>query len=193
MLERFEVFLSDILQNIGIFGPILASALIIIESIVPILPLFVLITFNFFVFGKFAGFIISWVCTCIGCCISFFVIRKNIQNFWYKHLKSKGLISKNTMTKINNLTFEQLVTIIAIPFTPAFLINVFCGLSKMSFKKYLTAIIIGKIFIVYFWGIIGISLLESIRHPIYLLKVLLMLFIAFILAKVINKKLNIND
>lgn len=193
MLEAIDTFIEVMLQHLGAWGPIAGSFLIIIESIIPILPLFVFITLNFLAFGKVLGFIISWVCTCIGCSISFFLFRRGFQTFFYKHLKEKGLISEETMKKITSLKFEQLVTIIALPFTPAFLINIACGLSKMSYKKYLTAILIGKIFIVYFWGFVGVGLIESIKNPKYLIEVGVMLLIAYIISKVVNKKLNIRD
>ena len=97
------------------------------------------------------------------------------------------------MKKISNLKFEQLVTIIALPFTPAFLINIACGLSNMKYKKFLTAILLGKIFIVYFWGFIGVGLIESIKNPKYLIEVFVMVIIAYIIIKIVNKKLNIRD
>ena len=61
----------------------------------------------------------------------------------------------------------------------------------MSYKKFITALMIGKAFIVYFWGFVGVSLLESIKNPKYLIKVGIMLLVAYIRSKVVNKKLKI--
>ncbi|MBE6154599.1 MAG: TVP38/TMEM64 family protein [Firmicutes bacterium] len=193
MFGIIDTFIDNLLQNFGLWGPILGCIFIIVESIIPVLPLFVFITLNFLAFGNILGFIISLVFTCIGCTISFILFRKKVQSWWYKKLKSKGIISKQTMNIITSLKFEQLTTIIALPFTPAFLVNVACGLSKMSFKKFILAIIIGKTFVVYFWGFVGVSLLESIKNPIYLIRVSILLIFAYIISKVINKKLNIVD
>lgn len=191
MFEMIDGFIDSMLQSLGVWGPIAGCFFIIIESMIPILPLFVFITLNFLAFGSFWGFLISWVCTCIGCSISFFLFRKKIQTWWYKRLKKKGLISESTMNRITSLKFEQLTTIIAIPFTPAFLVNIACGLSKMSYKKFLIALMIGKIFIVYFWGFVGVGLLESIKNPTYLIRVLIMLAVAYIISKIVNAKLKI--
>lgn len=193
MFETIDTFLDTMLQGLGIWGPIVGCFLITIESMVPILPLFVFITLNFLAFGNIFGFLISWFFTCIGCSISFFLFRKKVQTWWYKRLKSRGLLSTKTMNKITSLKFEQLTTIIAIPFTPAFLINIACGLSKMSYKKFLIALMIGKTFLVYFWGFVGVSLIESLKHPTYLIKVFIMLFIAYVFSMIINKKLNIKE
>lgn len=191
MFEMIDTFIDTTLQSLGMWGPILACFFITIESMVPILPLFVFITIVFLAFGNIVGFLIAWIFTCLGCFISFLLFRNKVQTFFYKRLKAKGLISSDTMNKITSLKFEQLSTIIAIPFTPAFLVNIACGLSKMSYKKFLLALMIGKVFLVYFWGFVGVGLVESIKHPTYLIKVLVLLFLAYLVSKIVNKKLNI--
>ena len=85
------------------------------------------------------------------------------------------------------MDIPQLVVLIAIPFTPAFLINIGAGLSKISYKRYLFALIIGKIFLVYFWGYIGVSLIESFHNPIIFLRVGFLLLIAYIISYFVNK------
>jgi len=191
MFDAIDVFIDTTLQSLGVWGPIVGCFFITIESCVPILPLFVFITLNFLAFGSLIGFLISWIFTCLGCSLSFFLFRSKFQTWWYKRLKQKGLISTDTMNKITSLKFEQLTTIIAIPFTPAFLVNIACGLSKMSYKKFLAALMIGKGFLVYFWGFVGVSLVESLTHPTYLLRVLVLLVIAYLFSKIINKKLKL--
>ncbi len=191
MFDMIDTFIESTLQGMGIWGPIVGCFFITIESMLPILPLFVFITLNFLAFGNIIGFIISWFFTCIGCSISFFLFRSKVQTWWYKKLKAKGLISTETMNKITSLKFEQLATIIAVPFTPAFLVNIACGLSKMSYKKFVGALMIGKAFLVYFWGFVGVSLVESLKHPEYLVKVVILIVIAYIISKIISKKFNI--
>lgn len=191
MFEAIDSFIDVTLQSLGLWGPIVGCFFITIESMVPILPLFVFITLNFLAFGSFWGFIISWFFTCVGCFLSFFLFRKKVQTFLIKRLNSKGLVSKKTLNKIKSLKFEALTTIIAIPFTPAFLVNIACGLSDMDYKKYLAALLIGKVFLVYFWGFVGVGLVESITNPVYLIKVVLLLLIAYVISKIVNKKLNI--
>lgn len=191
MFDMIDTFIESTLQGMGMWGPIVGCFFITIESMLPILPLFVFITLNFLAFGNIIGFIISWFFTCIGCSLSFFLFRSKFQTWWYKRLKAKGLISTQTMNKITSLKFEQLATIIAVPFTPAFLVNIACGLSQMTYKKFVGALMIGKAFLVYFWGFVGVSLVESLKHPEYLLKVVVLLFIAYIFSKLISKKFNI--
>ncbi len=191
MFELIDTFIDTTLQGLGVLGPIVGCFFIVIESMIPILPLFVFITLNFLAFGNIWGFIISWVFTCIGCFISFLLFRKKVQTWLFKRIKKRGLISEHTIDVITNLKFEQFATIIAIPFTPAFLVNIVAGLSKMSYKKYIGALLIGKMFLVYFWGFVGVSLIESIKNPIYLVRVLVLLLIAYVISRVVNKKFKI--
>lgn len=191
MFEAIDTFIDTTLQGMGVWGPIVGCFFILIESMVPVLPLFVFITLNFLAFGNILGFIISWIFTCIGCFISFLLFRCKVQTWLFKRLKKQGIISEHTIDVITNLKFEELTTIIAIPFTPAFLVNIAAGLSKMSYKKFLGALLIGKIFLVYFWGFVGVSLIESIKNPIYLVRVGVLLVVAYVLSKIISKKFKI--
>ena len=86
----------------------------------------------------------------------------------------------------------NLILVIAIPFTPAFLINIAAGLAKMDKKKFIISIFIGKIFMVYFWGFIGVSLIESLKNPLIVIRVVILLLFAYILSVIAKKILKIN-
>lgn len=192
LLKQIDIFITEILNNIGLLAPILAGILIVVESIIPVLPLSVFITLNFYYFGSLLGFMISWILTCIGCYISFIIFRKNLKlSFDNKFIKNKETKIAKWMTIINRLKLEQLVLILAIPFTPAFIINIVAGLSSMKQNKFIIAILISKIFLVYFWGFIGITVLDSFKEPIKILQVIFISAIAFIISKIVNKKFNI--
>lgn len=194
LLENIDTLSETILNNLGAWGAVLSCFLITIESILPILPLCVFVTFNFVTFGNILGFIISWAFTIIGCMLSFMLFRTKIKSWVEKKLiKGKtGNEIKKIMKFIDRISLSSLAMLVAIPFTPAFAVNIAAGLSNISKKKFLVAIIIGKVFMVYFWGYIGTTLLESITHPIYLARILIMLLIAYIISKIVNKHFNID-
>lgn len=187
---HFFEFIKELIHNIGIFGPILSCCLIVIESMVPILPLAVFITFYFWYFGSIVGFIISWLFTILGCCISFVLSDKGIKNFYDDKLLKNNKVKKFTKL-FEKLSLSQLVVLISIPFTPAFLINIVAGVTNTTFKKFFSSIVIGKIFLVWFWGYIGTSLIESINNPIILIKIFVIVVIAYIVSKIVNIKLKI--
>lgn len=61
----------------------------------------------------------------------------------------------------------------------------------MDFKKYFTALLIGKISLVYFWGFVGTSFIESMSNPIILIKIFTLLVITYIISVIVNKILKI--
>lgn len=191
LFNSFYIFIMNTIDALGVYGPLLGSLFIILESIIPPLPLFVFITINFVAFGKVLGFIISWICTCIGCTLSYYFVKKLFRNWVVNKIKDVNLLTK-CMNYVENLSLTQVTMILSIPFTPAFMVNIAAGLCNMNFKKFLTAILISKIFLVYFWGIVGTGLLESFHNPTSLITVVVMIVIAYILSIVIKKVFKID-
>lgn len=194
LLENVDTISETLLNDLGAWGAVLSCFLITIESILPILPLCVFVTFNFFTFGNILGFLISWAFTILGCMLSFMLFRTKVKSWVEKKLiKGKtGSEVKKLMNFIDKISLSSLAILVAIPFTPAFAVNIAAGLSNISKKKFLAGILIGKVFMVYFWGYIGTTLLESITHPIYLARILVMLIIAYIISKIVNKHFNLD-
>lgn len=189
ILKDLDELLSTIFNNLGAFAPVLACLLILVESILPVLPLAVFVTINFYYLGTIQGFILSWALTCVGCYISFALCRTKFKKHFDNMLdKKEHKKLKQMMKALNNLKMEQIACIVAIPFTPAFLVNIAAGLSNMDKKKFIISIAIGKLFMVYFWGFIGTSLIDSLKDPIILIKIVVALLLAFIISKIINRK-----
>ena len=186
MLQNFSDYIESLVLSMGSYAPIAACLFILIESIIPILPLFVFITINFIAFGPIFGFIISWIFTCLGCFLSFYLVRKNIRSWNQTRLNQANLFYK-CLNYINNLSLTSITVILAIPFTPAFMMNIAAGLSNMKFKKFAIAILISKVFLVYFWGYVGVSLIESFKNPIALIKIAIMVVLAYLLSLCASK------
>lgn len=193
-MEELLISLYDFIMNIinssSIFGPLFASFLIFIESIIPALPLCLFITIVMIAYGYILGFIISYILTILGCFFSFFLCRKYLKKFFNKKIRKIKEFDK-IMIIIDKISFSKLVLLIALPFTPAFLINIASSLSEMNFKKFALAIIIGKVSLVFFWGFIGTSLLESLKNPKIMIVIFIMLFISYLLSKIVAKKVEI--
>lgn len=191
ILFNLEEYSQVYLTNLGVWGGVIGCLLIIVESMLPVLPLFVFITLAFYAFGDFLGFILSWISTCLGCFISFSLFRSKIKGWFEKKFVKPNSQVKKIVKVIDKMKMSSLALLVAIPFTPAFAINIAAGLSNIPKRKFIYAILIGKMFMVYFWGYIGTTLIESITHPIYLVKILLMLVMAFIVSKIVTKVLKV--
>lgn len=194
VIENIDTYSEMLLNNLGIWGVIISCLLIVSESILPVLPLCVFVTFNFYTFGNIIGFILSWLCTVSGCMLSFILFRTKIKGWFEKKFinKKTGTEIKKIMNFIDKISLSGLAMLVAIPFTPAFAVNIAGGLSNISLKKYFTAMFIGKAFMVYFWGYIGTTLLESLTHPEYLARIIVMVMLAYIISKIINKHFNLD-
>ena len=179
-----------IVQYSGYFGAFLGCLIIFIESIIPVIPLMVFITLNFIVFGNLLGFIISWVFTILGCIFSYMIFKYGFGDKFSKLTEDKNKIKKYS-NAFKNISFINLSLLIALPLTPAFMVNIVAGLNKMDFKKYVCSLIVGKIGLVYFWGYVGTSFIESISNPLVLFKIAIILCITYVISLILNKMLKI--
>lgn len=188
LINEVILWLQEFVNNCPyVFSIFVGMFVIVLESIIPMLPLGVFIALNMLLFGNILGFILSWIATSIGCVLSFYLVRK----IFNKRFEDKTKDNKKIMIlmkKINRLPFSSFVLITALPFTPAFAINIAAGLSKMSIKKFTLGILIAKLFIAYFWGFIGTTFLQSVTDISVLAKLVLMLLAAYVISKLVMKK-----
>lgn len=174
--------ITEVLGNLGIFS---GFFLVFLESIIPVLPISVFIALNVITYGNVVGFFVSWLATVLGCMFSFYLSRRFSNYIDKKTNKNKKI--KQFKESINKISYANLLILFAIPFTPAFPINIAAGLSNMNYKKYFLALFIGKIPMVYFWAFIGKSLSESLTDITVLAKLLFMIILAYLVGKVVNK------
>lgn len=190
MTELIDTFVSTAIDYLQIYGLPFGFFLIILESIIPALPLGVFVAFNMMAFGTILGFLLSWSATIIGCILSYFLFYKVVGK-WLKNKLRKVDKYHKLISRISHIKFTTLVLVIALPFSPAFAINIAAGIAKIDFKKFLVALLVGKMSVIYFWGYIGKSLLESITDFNTLITVSIMLLLSYIISKLINKKFKI--
>ena len=136
MLDKLQIYLQlivDYLLQIGLIG---VFFLVVLESIIPALPLSIFVGLNIITYGNILGYVISYFGTIVGCMLSFITFRYILRNYFYKIFKEKTRVKiENIMKKMTNIDFNTLAVIIAIPFTPAFLVNIAAGLSNIPIKK----------------------------------------------------------
>lgn len=173
-------------------GLVFGFLLVLLESIIPILPLGVFVTLNVTSFGFFMGIFISWFATCLGCFLSYLIFYYLSNNVIYRLFgtKVKKRLEKASM-KFKSIPLSNLAVIIALPFTPSFLINIIGGISGISRKKFILALFIGKIFMIFFWGYVGKSLIESITDIKTIMIIVMLILLAYFISKFVSKKADI--
>ncbi len=189
-LTQFDQLLNDFLLSLGVLAPIISSVLIILEGTLAFLPLFVFITINILTLGSLLGLFTSWILTILGSLICFTLFKKGFAKLFSKKFKKTGNKFRKTIKK---LKFTQIVLLIAIPFMPSFFVNMGAGIAKISTKKYFYALIIGKLFVVLFWGYVGKNIVECLTNPVAIVKIIILVFFAYIIAMIVNKKFDLDE
>ena len=182
VLEALNELINNLLNLLGSWGALLGCVFILFESIIPMLPLSLFITLNFVTFGSIIGFIISWVFTVLGCMMSYYLFKSAVSEKRLSKFKENNTLKK-VINVIENMNFTSLVTLIAIPFTPAFAVNIAAGICRVPKRKFLLALMLGKISLVYFWGFVGVGLIESLKNPSKLIGVVILIVIVYIIQK----------
>lgn len=190
VLEALNELINNLLNLLGSWGALLGCVFILFESIIPMLPLSLFITLNFMTFGNIIGFIISWIFTVLGCMMSYYIFRSSVSEKRLNKFKENNTLKK-VINVIENMSFTSLVTLIAIPFTPAFAVNIAAGICRVPKRKFLLALMLGKISLVYFWGFVGVGLIESLKNPSKLIGVVILIVIVYIISYILSKKLKI--
>ena len=191
-LNNIIDILHNWLEQAGVWGGLVSCGLIIIEPLLPFLPMFIFVTVNLLIFGYVLGFFLSYICSVLGCLLFYIVVNKLLSKKAYKFYKDRKNLNE-LVNRYKKIKFETLTTIISLPFTPGFMINLLSAISNMPLKKYMAAEAIAKIFITIFWGFMGVSLIKCFEDPKYLIIIGLMLVCGYAFSKIINKKYNLND
>lgn len=179
---------TDFVSNGGLLCGFL---LVFIECFIPMLPLNIFVALNINSFGIIVGISISWVATCLGSIICYYIFKYLDTKFTEKFLNRKLIVKiRRALHTFEKINFSELVLLVTLPFTPSFLINILCGLVKMTKKKFISALLIGKIFSIVFWGYIGKSFIDSLTDIKSLVFIGITLLIAYIISKIISKKFN---
>lgn len=193
-MENIQLFVDELINYMISFGPTGGFLLLILEPFIPILPMGVVVGLNILSFGKVTGFILSYVANILGCMLSFMIFRQFVKDKyikWFSKENQKKI--EKWMHKLSDIKLTTLAVLFAIPLTPAFLVNIAGGLSDISYKKYLMALIVGKPAMLLFYSYITVSLVESLNNPIILIRVVILIVVTYIIGKVIEKMVKVDD
>lgn len=188
MQEVFDNIVNFFIENLKNFGPLFGVFIIILESILPILPLAVFLSFNYVAFGPIFGFIINWVATSLGCFLSYYIFKKGFGDKWDKDAKKDSKV-RDVLKYINKLSLPSLVLLIALPFTPAFAVNIAAGLSNMTPKKFIPAVLIAKPSIIFFWSYVGMSVIKSGGDIKKIIQMILIVILTYLISLLIQRKI----
>ncbi|WP_282035044.1 TVP38/TMEM64 family protein [Metabacillus indicus] len=182
MMEFFEDYKS--------FGPVLGIGLPLLEAFLPFLPLVVFIVANANSYGLWFGFLYSWIGSCLGALILFFLVRKYGQERFFRFISRHQSVQK-MMGWIERHGFGPLFILLCFPFTPSAAVNVVAGLSKVSIWQFCLAVMSGKLVMIFLVSFIGYDLRAIITQPERTLIAAVVIFLLWLIGKQVEKRLNV--
>lgn len=193
MLKEWYALVTSVEFWIGVlevfkdFGPAAPILLTCIESLIPALPLVVIVTFNVTAHGAVLGFLYSWIGTSIGCTIVFLFFRRIVK----KHLKN-WIERKPTFQKalnwVGNISGQALFVIAMMPFTPSVFVNLAFGLSDFDELRFLKILICAKSLMMILLAFFGNSVAQAFDDPKYLIVAGIILFVLWWMSKKVRDR-----
>ncbi|MEM5016547.1 TVP38/TMEM64 family protein [Metabacillus indicus] len=185
-IERMMEFFKDYKS----FGPVLGIGLPLLEAFLPFLPLVVFIVANANSYGLWFGFLYSWIGSCLGALILFFLVRKYGQERFFRFISRHQSVQK-MMGWIERHGFGPLFILLCFPFTPSAAVNVVAGLSKVSIWQFCLAVMSGKLVMIFLVSFIGYDLRAIITQPERTLIAAVVIFLLWLIGKQVEKRLNV--
>lgn len=155
--------------------------IMVIQNSFTIIPLIIIITLNYALFGFVNGLIWSWFTSIIAAGIWFFGSRYFF-NDWVQKKSNPELLTKMEQ---NGLLFVFQARII--PFVPTSLINILSGLSSITFKHFIIGTMFGNLIFFFVLSLIPAGLMEGNMEQNILLGIAIIL-VGFVFFFRVKKK-----
>ncbi|CAM4250218.1 TVP38/TMEM64 family protein [Lacicoccus alkaliphilus] len=178
IFERFEQF--------GIFA---GFFLVILESFVPVLPLFAIVILNINSYGFILGFLISYTASVTGSYLVFLVVRFLFRDTAQRYIHSKEKLER-MLRFVDERGFTFAFVLLALPFTPTSVVNVIAALSNMKSKVYLFILIAAKVIMIGSMALVGYDITEFFNSPLRLIFSSVLLVVLYLFSKWYQRYLN---
>ena len=138
--DRLQVAVKEA----GIWGPLLFIGIQIVQVVVPIIPGGITCVAGVVIFGPLEGFLYNYIGIVIGSIINFALARSYGQTF-IRSMVSEKLYEKYIGWLSERERFDKLFALaIFFPVAPDDFLCMLAGLTKMTYKKFTTIILLGK-------------------------------------------------
>lgn len=186
------VFWNDLanrIENFGLLAPILLAML---ESLIPALPLVLIVILNVNIYGLWVGFFTSYLGTMLGATIMFMLYR-TISYYGLHEKLHKFKSTDKIIGWVNRQTMPVIIVLSMLPSTPSSFMNLAFGLAQYSKRKYLISIAIGKIVMIGLFAFFG-SVFQAQENQVWIyLGSAVLLVLTYFISKFIHKKTGIGD
>ncbi|HZG61563.1 MAG TPA: TVP38/TMEM64 family protein [Anoxybacillus sp.] len=181
-----------LLEHYRSFGIVPGIVLPLLESFLPILPLFVFVMANAAAFGLWKGFIISWAGACIGSLLVFYLARKVGQKRFFVFLSRHPKV-RQLMNWVERHGFGPLFLLYCFPFTPSAAVNAVAGLSRVSIQQFALAVIFGKMVMIFTISFIGYDIVSLVKQPLRTVFVAIVVFLLWYIGKLVETRFSFTE
>lgn len=159
--------------------------IMVIQNSFTIIPLILIISINYALFGFFNGLLWSWFTSIIGAAIWFYGSRYFFHD-WVQRKTNPDLLAR-----MENNGFLFVFQARIIPFVPTSLINIIGGLSTIRFKHFIIGTIAGNFIFFFVLSLIPAGLMSGNADNYILLSITLLLlgFVIFFRVKKKGKRM----
>lgn len=187
IIDIFKIaFWIDLVNKFAELGEIVGVLLAMIEAFFPPLPLSLFVTINVMAFGFWKGYLVSWIGTCIGSILVFFLIKRFGKKRFEKLLYNNHKL-ENIFIWIREKGFVPIFILLTFPFTPSIVVCGFAGLAGVKTREYIFGVVFGKLIMVLSLSFIGYNIKSFIEQPLKsVFFISITLLISFIAKKVIS-------
>ena len=139
-----EKYMKELLNQSGLFAPIVFIFLQAFQVVVPVLPGSIGCAFGVMFFGAIWGFVYNYVGICAGSVLAF-LVAKHYGTVFVKNVTGNKFYTKYQKFLNKKKEFERLFALlIFLPVAPDDFLCYLAGVSSMSFKRFTIIILLGK-------------------------------------------------
>lgn len=163
--------LRQFILSYGSWAPLVSIALMVIQSLVPIVPGLVITITNAWIFGWQYGALYSWIGALLGAILDFGVAR------WYGRLVVERFVNIKYLSMTD--AFLQRYGLLAVfitrltPIIPFKVVSYGAGLTTMSLWRFMIATAIGQTPALILYSILGHNITHNIRITIAITSLLI--------------------
>ena len=161
--EFWSVFMDPekyraMIDSMGPWGPLASIGAMVVVSFLP-LPAETIAVANGAAFGRWTGFVLTWIGAMIAACLAFYLAR------WLGRPIVNRLLRQNTLERFERQVEQRgapfLLLVRMIPFIPYTIVNYGSGLSPVNFRTYFWTSAIGMAPPIFAFVSVGALMMEK--------------------------------
>ncbi|WP_026366337.1 TVP38/TMEM64 family protein [Salinicoccus albus] len=174
--------LEQLFSQVEQIGVIVGFLLVVLESLLPFLPLFLFVIVNINSYGLILGFLASYSGTVLGSYIVFLAVRYFLRAPSQRYIARHERLQK-MLSFIDRRGFSFLFILLCLPFTPSAVINVIAALSNMKKIVYLYILIAAKAIMIMSMSLVGNDVTSFFTSPLQLTLSIIVLVLLYLFSK----------